>query len=258
MTTIEIHNHLKDINSPNDLDKIISKLPKNEFGHLGFENINELKNWLEEIIFGNAKKSIPKPQEIKSLIHEIIIKSNEITKECSKIEVFLFPCTDEFTINNLDGMGGYSFNNTIILTINNTSANWQNALKNSIGHELVHAIQLNYIPRERLIDDLIYDGIAEHYCEKTLNLPKQNWTNAITKKQANKILQEIKPKLETTSEQLTFDLFYYNDKYPLWSGYTIGYLILKKYLKTLNKIDWAKIIKEKPTNILKKIDYELL
>ena len=60
-------------------------------------------------------------------------------------------------------------------------------------------------------------------------------------------------KLEVNSKKykLYREVFFGTGKYPLWSGYTIGYYILKEYLKQQKEINWEKIIKTKPKVILK-------
>ena len=72
----------------------------------------------------------------------------------------------------------------------------------------------------------------------------------------NKIFPKIEDKLNSRNQQLYYDLFFGSKKYPLWSGYSIGYYIVQNYLNKQKKINWNKIIRLDPQIILKESDFK--
>ena len=76
------------------------------------------------------------------------------------------------------------------------------------------------------------------------------FNGVISEKEILKIFNEIKNRLNSKNNKFHKEVFYGTGKYPLWSGYAIGYYIVKEYLKKQKKVNWSKIIKTKPRVIL--------
>jgi len=68
-------------------------------------------------------------------------------------------------------------------------------------------------------------------------------------------LAEIKPLLHENDFEKYSEVFFGTGKYPLWTGYSIGYFLVKKYLKKQKIIKWKEVLKVNPEEILESRDY---
>ncbi|MBU0930301.1 MAG: DUF2268 domain-containing protein, partial [Nanoarchaeota archaeon] len=233
------------------VNSIINNIPYfDDIGYAGYKSKNALKEFLIWSIYGfkqNERWESVDIEKIKKIIEETIIKCKSVINQ--KIKIFVFPTIDNFIIEKMDGVAGFSpWRNTMIINLNPTKK-MDSVLKDTVGHELAHALALNYNERITIQDDLIFEGIAEHFKENFVNKKKSKWVKSIPKKIALKILGEIKSKLNMRDKQLYKDLFFGSAKYPLWVGYAIGYYIIDNYLKN-HKIEWNKFIKISPKEII--------
>ena len=146
-----------------------------------------------------------------------------------------------------NGVGGYTFSADFIrINIDNDKAT-ENLISENVVHELCHAARWgkNDEWTKSLFDGLIFEGIActleaefaKDKSEKTLFI-----RNVLERsdKENKKILAEIRDKLDSNEYNYDEIFFNGNDKLPRWSGYSLGFYLVKKYLeKTHKKIEDA-------------------
>lgn len=146
-----------------------------------------------------------------------------------------------------NGVGGYTFSADFIrINIDNDKAT-ENLISENVVHELCHAARWgkNDEWTKSLFDGLIFEGIActleaefaKDKSEKTLFI-----RNVLERsdKENEKILAEIRDKLDSNEYNYDEIFFNGNDKLPRWSGYSLGFYLVKKYLeKTHKKIEDA-------------------
>ena len=146
-----------------------------------------------------------------------------------------------------NGAGGYTFSADFIrINIDNDKAT-ENLISENVVHELCHAARWgkNDEWTKSLFDGLIFEGIActleaefaKDKSEKTLFI-----RNVLERsdKENEKILAEIRDKLDSNEYNYDEIFFNGNDKLPRWSGYSLGFYLVKKYLeKTHKKIEDA-------------------
>ena len=193
----------------------------------------------------------------KIAVEETVKKCFSTANAIKPVHIFVFPTSKTFVKEKMDGVAGYSFwRNTILVYINPVDG-WDTALRNTICHEFAHAVAQNYNRMETILDQLIFDGVAEHFRESVVNGDKAPWVKALTEEEAMKIFDEIKDDLDSVDENTRNEIFYGTGKYPLWSGYAIGYFIVGNFLKKLNKIDWNEILKMPPRKIFEESEMVL-
>ncbi|MFC1682115.1 DUF2268 domain-containing putative Zn-dependent protease [Nanoarchaeota archaeon] len=256
----ELHNFLDIESSP---EKTMEKIVENihELEDIGFAGCLE-KEWLKTTLRrfmvdkeGNDQHysySVEHGKEARRICEEVIKKCKGYINE--KIHIFLFPTFDQFVIEEMEGVGGFStWDNTILVFIN-FKDNWKVSLKETIVHELAHALSPFYKGGDFSIGyGLVLDGIAEHFKDFILPERRSPWTQAISEENAWKIFLEIKDILELKNFDKYNELFYGTGKYPMWAGYTIGFYIVKDYLKKQKDVDWNELLRKDPKEILKEI-----
>ena len=239
------------------LDDVINDLKVNEYYKiLGFSDLKEIEGFLRFIIFGKEqieKEIIFNKKEIVDLISEFEIKCADVIAD-DKLKIFILPTYNKFTIEKMLGVSGFCTSKNTILIALNSFGNWRKELRSALIHELPHSLSSYYDMANLSIGEgLVFDGIAENFREHITNSSHSRLVEVIDKEKSLKIFKEIKDKLAIRERNLYGEIFFGIGKYPLWAGYAIGYHLIKEYLKNQKKIDWSKIVRKNPTDILKEI-----
>ncbi|MCH8945474.1 MAG: hypothetical protein IIA85_00955 [Nanoarchaeota archaeon] len=239
----------------NLIENLISNLEKDENIYCGYDTLKDLKLNLSWQVTGEENVSF-KPEDFDEIeIFNLIKKSSKLCPDIleSNVYVYVFPTVNEFTIGKMDGVGGnFSNKKVMLLFVNQRSTDWRDALKETFFHELAHVLSPYYdVFDMTLSEGFVFDGIAEHFHENIINGRKSQFATVLSKEKAREIFNELKSKLGSTDVKLYNEVFYGTGKYPHWSGYSIGYHLVKDYLKKFNKPNWKKIINTNPKEILK-------
>jgi len=253
----ELHNYLDIQGQPNEIiDEILKRIPDlGDVGYAGHLEKRWLKMTLERLIpdkDGENQKFFYKKefnQRIKLISEKIINKCEEYIEEM--VHIFLFPTFDKFAREKMKGVSGYCpWDNTILIFINFVEG-WEKQLEETIVHELAHALS-PFAKHDAPIGNwLILEGIAENFKDFILPGNQSEWTKTISEKESRKIFEEIQPILDQNNFEKYSEIFFGTGKYPLWTGYTIGYYLVKRYLKKQESVDWKELLKMNPEKILK-------
>ena len=141
-----------------------------------------------------------------------------------------------------NGAGGYTFSADFIrINIDDKKAT-KNLISEMVAHELCHAARWgkNDDWINSLFDGLIFEGIAcvleadfvKNRSEKTLFI-KTIFERSDDENK--KILALIQDRLDSNEYNYNEIFFNGNDELPRWSGYSLGYYLVKKYLEKTNK-----------------------
>lgn len=247
---------LSGISKEEVLDQIVELAGENEeIGFAGFKEKKYLKNFLPHFIFGDSEEvSLP---DVSKYIEDIKKCLNNATSKCDdlfklpKLYIFVFPTQDKFVEEQMKGVNGFApYQKTIHLYINSEIKGWFNELPKTFAHEIAHAISHSLFKWETILDTLVFEGIAEHFRKKTIGGERAPWAKAISEKKAEDIIENLERKelLNIEDQNLYFDLFFGNDEFPQWAGYTIGYVIVKTVLENSGE-DINSLIKTEPKKV---------
>ena len=141
-----------------------------------------------------------------------------------------------------DGVGGSTRTADFIEFAINEEKATENLISEMIAHELCHAARWG--KNDELIialfDGMISEGIAT-YLEAEFVKDREEKTvfiKTILERSDNenkKILEELRDQLDSNYYDYYTIFFNGNDKLPRWSGYSLGYYLVKKYLEKTNK-----------------------
>ena len=146
-----------------------------------------------------------------------------------------------------NGAGGYTFSADFIrINIDDKKAT-KNLISENVVHELCHAARWGKNGEwiKSLFDGLIFEGLAcifeadfaKDKSEKTLFIKTVIERDD---KENEKILAQVHDKLDSNEYNYDEIFFNGNDELPRWSGYSLGYYLVNKYLeKNSKKIEEA-------------------
>ena len=141
-----------------------------------------------------------------------------------------------------DGVGGRTRTSDIIEFAINEEKATENLISEMVAHELCHAARWGKNDEwiNSLFDGMISEGIAT-YLEAEFVKDRKEKTVFIktilerTDDENEKILEELRNQLDSNYYDYDTIFFNGNDKLPRWSGYSLGYYLVKKYLEKTNK-----------------------
>jgi len=146
-----------------------------------------------------------------------------------------------------DGVGGRTYTGDFITLGIDEKTTTEGNISEMLSHELCHAARWGKNAEwiKCLFDGMINEGIATYFeaeLAKTRD-EKQFFIKTImnrSDRENEKILEFLKGQLD--SREYDYNMIFYtgNEKLPRWSGYSVGYYLVKKYLeKTGKKIEDA-------------------
>lgn len=235
------------------------KQQKNNF--IGFKNKKKFIDFVSGEIYGFVSANPPDnkklaQKEIGYIVKKTIDRCFGVSKNKSKLIIHIFPSYNKFINEQMSGVGGYTSDSQNILIFISPQKGWQTALKNTLAHEFAHTKAFEYQKWQTLLDSLIFEGLAENFRERAVGGNPAPWSVALNKMDAKKVFVKIKKFLNSKNEKLYSQVFLgYDHKFPLWSGYAIGYQIIKSYFKFNKNKPWPEIFKLKPKEILKTAKY---
>lgn len=146
-----------------------------------------------------------------------------------------------------NGAGGYTFSADFIRINIDDKKVTENLISENVVHELCHAARWgkNNEWIKSLFDGLIFEGLA---CVLEAEFVKDRSEKSLfiktilerTDDENEKILEKLRDQLDSNHYDYDTIFFNGNDKLSRWSGYSLGYYLVKKYLeKTGKKIEEA-------------------
>lgn len=214
------------------------------------EKIKINNKLIAEIHFLTDKKEI-KNKEVVKIIKDVISKCNKHLPLMNK-KIAIYSSTGKFIKNKMGGVGADALQENVINLYINPVSGWKKELKKSIAHEYSHLAILDVRKWKTLSDSLIIEGIAEVFREEIVLGEIAPWSKALTKKEAISLFKKLKHKLNIDVKKIHRDLFFGSKDYKMWSGYSLGYYIVKDFRNIYPNIPWKNIIRFNSSEILKK------
>lgn len=141
-----------------------------------------------------------------------------------------------------DGVGGYTYASNFIVCALDLKSMSIPRFKEMLAHELGHAARWgkNDEWTNTLFDGMISEGIATYFGTEFAknNSEKQFFTRAMLERsdeENERILNGLRGNLDDKNYDYQTIFFTGNDKLPRWSGYSLGYYLVKKYLEKTHK-----------------------
>jgi uncharacterized protein YjaZ len=210
-------------------------------------------------VFGSGGDSNPQPFMINTkdllLVIKYAIRLCHQHVSTHPTHLFLFPTFNHFVKEKMGGANGYTpYKNTILLFVSpQKTKNWKQALTETICHEFMHAAMDNHYKRQTLLDDLIFEGIAESFVASLFGVKPHIPSQVLTKEESISWYHKLKKHFRSTN--LYYPVFQEGKDYPLWSGYAIGYHIIEAFREKHPNIAWNEIIHLTPKEIHIKAGY---
>src|SRR5271157_3727429 len=197
---------------------------------------------------GDRKCIVVYEEELSEAVPQIkvgMLKASRLLDTRNDIIINVFSTNDKLIKKERGGIAGFAVNDcTLSLGINRSASRWKRFVTGEVAHEFSHVVRFQRIgnKHQSILDCLVQEGLAQCFAEQVTGRVRP-WSTAITHEQARKVWAKLGRKLNREDRTLYERVFFkQKDKeFPHWSGYTIGYLMIKAKLRELGK-DWNGII----------------
>lgn len=181
-------------------------------------------------------------EQIKEIIEDVLRRYGEIIK-VGPIDIVVAE-NAAMTIPG-QGMGGYASSAhelyvPIDLDFGDTKTVIETHMASTIAHELAHIVRLQagiaMAPAGTLADNVVAEGIADHLSVSLYPNQDTPWTTGLSEDEFG----SMKKKFLAESNEAEYDHngWFYGSKekgLPHWTGYTLGYALVKDYLQSTEK-----------------------
>jgi uncharacterized protein YjaZ len=241
-------------------DSIIS-LMKNtgSVDYSGYADAGLLRQGLlDHIGNGNAEKykeiSENQKTEIEKIISETIEKCNEMLPVPIKNFIFVHPYLPAEGDEVFDGVMAVAVYSCVFHLFVNLEQYTKKSLENTVAHELNHTIYYYHhyddFNNYTLLDEILLEGLAENFREQYFDPNITEWANALNKEEAFDILKTTKGSLESRDHKLIKDFLFGNDEYKKWTGYSVGYWLVKVFKEQKSDLSWDDMVRLNPKDFL--------
>lgn len=127
------------------------------------------------------------------------------------------------------------------------------SIKETVAHEYNHLIYYKMHPSKSytLLQNMLIEGLAENFREDVVGGKPAPWATALSFVNSKKWLEEIESDLNSKSIKICDEVLLGSGKFPRWTGYSIGYHLVKKFKKRNPKMTWTELEKVSASNFLK-------
>lgn len=238
------------------VDEIMNFISYNEkIGYAGFiekDGLRELiSRWIHEKKIKTDYKHVTTngKENIKTVIESTVQKCNKILSIPS-VSVFVFPRVHTFDMyaQKMGYITGYTPRALVIHVYMPTEGFSYQSLQGTIAHEFNHAVFFNYHKKkyQTIRDALVFEGFAENFAEDVVGI-QSPVSKVLSKKQSAKSLVQmfsvIDTKVNWGNGSDYRNIFLGDAHYKRWTGYSVGYHIVKSFREVNPDRSWEEIMK---------------
>lgn len=187
-------------------------------------------------------------QDVKATVNETTDKiADTLPPPHFGVTAHVYPWFQDQDEEAFGGVNGKTFFGSSFHIYLDTQKFTRQSLQETVAHEYNHAVrnQRFSINEQTIGDAIVMEGLAEHFREGVIGGNSADWSTALSKSAASKYLQEMESDLDASinNQNLYKDIFYDSGDYPLWTGYSIGYQLVGKFIEKNHTQGWPKLMK---------------
>ena len=176
------------------------------------------------------------------------IASDSLPRPDLSARMFLFPGDGESAVlvNQLGGVLGFSLGASATLLFVWPRGDWREHLRYNVVHEYAHLVRNLLFPRgiaggklvymktqqpETLLDAMIAEGISDCFAQHCLDNARPRWMDSQDEVETRRMWPRVHRRFGVSdATEIRRFLFGDGDRVPTWTGYTLGYMIVRRFL----------------------------
>lgn len=250
------------------LEALVADVSDSPVGFAGLAKKEDLRETLEWQVFddrgdsfGDGGMVAADAGDIHDTITQALATCEEVLPPVTETHVFVFPTFSDFVAKEMNGSGGFAPRGGVVLVFLSAQHFTWEALRQTVVHEYNHAVffaehpaldPLNDENTVRIRDVLISEGLAENFVADVLG-EQSPISQRISEEEAQEQLTRMREQVETviTEEDETYErIFFGRDGiYPQWTGYAVGYHIVRAYRDAHPEKTWQELVAMDPKEL---------
>lgn len=235
------------------VDLILDEMrAKGSTGRAGFYDEKMLRSHILSLI-GDAdidEYKVPSEaqvQEIRECIEATALKYNSHLVIPTKNYVYVLPYLPAKEDVAMQGVMGFTPYSCVFYIFLSEDLWTKKSLENTVAHELNHTIY-NYHHYDNLndhtvLDEMVMEGLTENFRENFFDKAPAAWAVALTRDKAFKVFNEMNDKTLYSKDRSTIaGILFGNNIYEHWTGYSVGYWLVKELLHKKPDMNWDAIM----------------
>jgi uncharacterized protein YjaZ len=228
------------------------------------QQLSSLQAVLPELGERSAVAQLGDP-EIEALIKALdaLEKSDprNLVEEALSLSTASLPCHDlnarilllpgdgesRVLVQQMKGVLGVSFGSQVMVLFLWPAGGWREWLSYTVAHEYAHLVRNHLFPRtpaggrliyvktqepETLLDAMIAEGVGDAFASDQYPDMRPPWTKELDSSLETRVWPKVHRRLRVSDpSEIRRILFGDNDRIPQWTGYAIGYRIVRAYLE---------------------------
>jgi uncharacterized protein YjaZ len=203
----------------------------------------------------------PEPEQLMKVLTELDdSRPQEVTRQALEVasrtlprpdlsaRMFIFPGDGESTVlvNQLGGVLGFSLGASATLLFVWPRGDWRTNLSYNVVHEYAHLVRNLLFPRgiaggrlvymktqqpETLLDAMVAEGISDCFAQECLDGARPRWMDTQDEVEPRRMWPRLHRRFSISDPtEIRRFLFGDGDRVPSWTGYTLGYMIVRRFL----------------------------
>lgn len=241
-------------NTEEIVDQIIFLMKeKGSTDYSGYADLDLLKQGLlnhigNGDISGYQSISEEKLKEIENIISDTIEECNEKLSVPTKNFIFVHPYFPTKKDEVFEGVMAVAVYSCVFHLFINIEKATKESIENTVAHELNHTIYYYHhyddFNNYTLLDEILLEGLAENFREQYFKPEITKWAGALEKDEALQILKDLdKEILKSTDQKVIKDFLFGNEEYKRWTGYSVGYWLVKEFINKNPEMSWEELMK---------------
>lgn len=208
-------------------------------GQLGDPELDQLVRTLSEL-------DEARPQEVAR--EALAIASDSLPRPDLSAKMFMFPGDGESSVlvNRLGGVLGFSLGASATLLFVWPRGDWRANLRYNVVHEYAHLVRNLLFPRgiaggrlvymktqrpETLLDAMVAEGISDCFAQRCLDGSRPVWMDTQDEVEPRRMWPRVHRRFGVSdATEIRRFLFGDGDRVPAWTGYALGYMIVRRFL----------------------------
>ena len=211
----------------------------------------------------------------KAVVEEALARcAEQLPRPDLNSRIFLFPGDGEskVLVRQMNGVLGFSLGAQATMVFLWPVEGWRQWLGYTISHEYIHLVRNLLFPRgpsggklvyvktqepESLLDAMVAEGLADVFATHIHPDARPPWVDALSPELELRLWPRVRRRFGVSDpNEIRRVLFGDGDRIPPWTGYTIGYRIVTRYLQVNPEVQPASLVGLPAAGILEASSYE--
>lgn len=217
---------------------------------LGYLSLDMFK---EDLSFRLGEKKIDLIQldeELKNQITKCILEVQaEFEKELElvykPVRFFIFPWFPTASESkNFEGVAAAATYFTVMHIFIDLEHFSIKSLRETLVHELNHLyfFQIHNNIDLTIKEKMVLEGLAENFREYLVGGEVAPWAKNLESDEIKKTLEKVSEFYNSKDINIYHDIFFGSEVFKRWTGYSLGYFLVKKYITQNKNANWKKVM----------------